>query len=491
VSTATNAQPAEDLLERLGQVERLLAEQHALLLAQRAELAQQRERYAVFEARPIVPAHLREVTASLEPAQPVSVAYPAAEATPAAARSALHREHARASRRALLKLGGAAAAAGVAATAALVTSEGGQTAHATDGLNLVIGQINTGTAQTSLAIAGSSSASPFFQVDATGSTNSGAIAIKGLSNASSGIGVYGTASGANGGGVVASAPTGYGVYAGSNSGYGVFGISTSGVGVGGESTSTSGVNGSSSTGAGVWGQSNSSTGVNGLSTSGVGVWGQSTSSTGVNGLSSTGAGMWGQSTANVGGVFIGGRAALALGQGGAPGAPSANAHVKGDVYLDSLATVWVCIADGTPGTWVRLLSVPNGTVGGGINYLNTPVRLLDARTSPGSAVVTRGPLAGNETYAFTVAGLGGSGIPANAQGLVANVTVLGPSGAGNLSLFPAPGPGPSVASMTFGTPGLFLANGVNVGIGTAGQIMIQNQSSGITPLVLDAVAFVS
>jgi hypothetical protein len=140
---------------------------------------------------------------------------------------------------------------------------------------------------------------------------------------------------------------------------------------------------------------------------------------------------------------------------------------------------------------VRVATVPNGALGGAITYLSTPVRLLDARTSPGTAVVTRGPLGGNEVYPFTVAGLGGSGIPSTAQGLVANVTVLGPSGAGNLSLFPAPGPGPSVASMTFGTAGLFLANGVNVAIGTSGQIEIQNQSSGTTPLVLDAVAFVS
>jgi hypothetical protein len=88
-----------------------------------------------------------------------------------------------------------------------------------------------------------------------------------------------------------------------------------------------------------------------------------------------------------------------------------------------------------------------------------------------------------------VAGLGG--IPATAQGLVANVTVLGPSGAGNLSLYPAGGSAPTVASMTFGSPGLFLANGVNVAIGSGGAINLQNQSSGTTPLVLDAVAYIS
>jgi hypothetical protein len=133
--------------------------------------------------------------------------------------------------------------------------------------------------------------------------------------------------------------------------------------------------------------------------------------------------------------------------------------------------------------------VPNGTVGGTIQYLSTPIRLLDARTSASSGLVNRGALAGNEVYPFAVAGLGG--IPGNAQGLIGNVTVLGPSSAGNLSLFPAGGAVPTVASMTFGTSGLFLANGVNVAIGSGGAINIQNQSSGTTPLVLDAVAYVS
>jgi hypothetical protein len=70
------------------------------------------------------------------------------------------------------------------------------------------------------------------------------------------------------------------------------------------------------------------------------------------------------------------------------------------------------------------------------------------------------------------------------------VAVLGPTSAGNLSLYPGGSSGPSVASMTFGQPGLYLANGVNVAIGSSGQINIQNQSGGTTPLVLDAVAFV-
>jgi hypothetical protein len=427
--------PPEPSLEaRLATLEHLLASQDARIAQQELQIAQQDARMALQDAE-LAALRASQVMDATTPAL-LSADAPAAPAT--TTRRGRTGTGPRASRRALLQLGGAAAAAGVAATAALVAGEGGKIAHAADDGSLLIGNANLGTAQTSLAITGSSSADPFFLVDASSATVIGAAAIKGISNAVDGTGVSGS------GGIT-----------------GVSGISSNGTGVYGQGNMAPGVFGQSNTAAGVYGSSSSGIGVLGLSDSGVG------------------------------GHFYGARGALNLGQYGTPGAPTANQHYKGDIYLDLFATVWVCIGDGVPGTWVRVATVPNGAVGGATTYLSTPVRLLDARTSPGTALVTRGPLAGNETYAFTVAGLGGSGIPSAAQGLIANVTVLGPSGIGNLSLFPAPGPGPSVASMTFGSPGLFLANGVNVAIGTGGQIMIQNQSSGTTPLVLDAVAFVS
>jgi hypothetical protein len=164
-------------------------------------------------------------------------------------------------------------------------------------------------------------------------------------------------------------------------------------------------------------------------------------------------------------------------------------HDPGELYVDSNAALWLCVANGTPGTWIRLTGPRSNESGGAIHYLSSPIRLLDARDGATSGFVNRAPLGGNEVYAFTVP-LPGSGIPTSAQGLIANVTVLGPTGNGNLSLFPGGTAGASVASMTFGQPGLYLANGVNVALGTGGQINIQNQSSGTTPLVLDAVAYV-
>jgi hypothetical protein len=301
------------------------------------------------------------------------------------------------------------------------------------------------------------------------------------------FGIYGTTDSGNAvtGGVPFALATGTGVAGVAQSGIGVAGSSIRGYGVSGRSDAAFGVLGRSTQDVGVWGETTSgNAGV-------VGKAGAGTTGNGVSGNADLGHGVAGVSSSWVGGVFVGPAANVWLQGHVGNGAPNTGTQYRGLIYADQSATLWVCIADGTPGTWVRLTGVSSGATGGAITYLSTPVRLLDARSGASSGLVNRGPLAGNEVYAFAVAGLGGSGIPSNAQGLIGNVTVLGPSGIGNLSLFPAPGPAPSVASMTFGTAGLFLANGVNVAIGTGGQVMIQNQSGGTTPLVLDAVAFVS
>ncbi len=190
---------------------------------------------------------------------------------------------------------------------------------------------------------------------------------------------------------------------------------------------------------GVAGISDNTVAVSGQSTTSYGVFASSVSNIAMRGESSNYVGVagFGHNTNGVGGWFVGPRAALALGAGSGPGAPLTDQHFIGDIYLDSTFTVWVCTANGTPGTWTRLTRVANGASGGATTYLPAPVRLLDARSGANSGLVNRAALAGGELYFLTVAGLGNSGIPSDAQGLICNVTVLGPDGNGNLSLFPA------------------------------------------------------
>jgi hypothetical protein len=429
--------PEDDRLARLEQV----------IARQQEQITRQQEHMARLEASlaQIAPAPAATEPSATEPAEAELVA---------PARGERQRDRVAhggtSSRRTLLKLGGAAAVGVAAAAAGASDLAHPGTARAT-GVPWQTGVVNSDN-QTFVEPSNGSFPDPTLLAVRVGTTTP----YQGLSVANSAaIAAYETTGSA------------VGVYASSAGSKGVVAVTDVGIGVEGSAASTG-------------------IGVSGVSDSGTGVFGNATAG---------GPGVRGSSISGYGGSFGGGKAPLFLEPSVSAGAPSTPSDHSGELYLDSNNVLWLCTAPGVPshgipGSWVRLASVPNGITGGTIAYLSTPVRLLDARNGASSGLVNRGPLGGNEVYTFGVAGLGGSGIPSSAQGLIANVTILGPSAVGNLSLFPAGGAIPTVASMTFGSPGLFLANGVNVAIGSGGAINIQNQSNGTTPLVLDAVAFV-
>lgn len=131
---------------------------------------------------------------------------------------------------------------------------------------------------------------------------------------------------------------------------GVLGRNDTGTGVRGEGSTTAenvaGVRGLGKTG--VWGSS---------STAGrQGVYGQHTGQGyGVvgDGRGSGNAGILGRNSTGYGGAFEGGQAQLRLKPAGTAGKPTTGTHSKGELYLDSQATLWLCVANGTPGTWRR------------------------------------------------------------------------------------------------------------------------------------------
>jgi hypothetical protein len=166
---------------------------------------------------------------------------------------------------------------------------------------------------------------------------------------------------------------------------------------------------------------------------------------------------------------------------------------SGEQIRDINYALWICTAGGNPGTWARVGTYTGA--GGAISFLTAPVRILDA-SSHNSGLINRSPLSGNEVFQFQVAGLGSSGIPVSALGLVCNLTVLNAGANGNLSMFPADVTPPTSASITFFKNG-YIANHVTSGlsISTAngatgpGYVKIQNQSTGSTPVVVDAVGY--
>lgn len=71
----------------------------------------------------------------------------------------------------------------------------------------------------------------------------------------------------------------------------------------------------------------------------------------------------------VGGYFQGNQAPILLAPAVATGAPTAGAHKKGELWVDSAGDLWLCQLDGTPGTWVKVNSTTSVTPSVGPNYL--------------------------------------------------------------------------------------------------------------------------
>jgi hypothetical protein len=161
---------------------------------------------------------------------------------------------------------------------------------------------------------------------------------------------------------------------------GVLGRNPDGTGVWGEGSKeaeTAGVRGLGKTG--VWGSSSAPgrSGVYGQNTgtegygvvgdgrgSGAGVLGRNSDGSGTAGVvgdgsGSRGAGVLGRNGSGYGGQFEGGKAQLKLlPKEAAVGKPTTGEHTKGEIYMDSEATLFVCTADGTPGTWKRFQTTP-------------------------------------------------------------------------------------------------------------------------------------
>ena len=214
------------------------------------------------------------------------------------------------------------------------------------------------------------------------STTANAAGVQGNANGASGatFGVRGsTASNTNGAiGVVGNAPA------------------TSGdvIGVKG-TTASSGLNSSGVVGEGT-GTGLLTTGVYGISTSGVGLRGQ------------------------------GGRAPLNLFPGATPGAPTAGVHLTGDIYIDSLGSMFLCKSGGVPGTWTVLNN--QSTAGApGLFALAEPVRIYYSLNAGDP------PLA--NTQERSVAVTNGTTIPHAASAVLTNLAVTPAGSDGFLAMF--------------------------------------------------------
>ena len=312
-------------------------------------------------------------------------------------------------------------------------------------------------------------------------------------------------------GFVSGGTNGVGVAGKSDAGTAVAGTSISGKGVTGASTSGAGVSGSSSTGTGAAGSSGSGAGVTGASTSGAGVTGSSNDGAGVLASSSTGSGVSANSTSGTGVTALStsgtavvataatgtalvaaapaGLAVNAVGTGrirqaptAATGAPTTGTYTVGEQIRDALGDLYLCVADGSPGTWRRVTAQHPAFAGAGgsVNLLRVPIRIVDTRSN--GAPVTNGgaTLAPNTPLTCQITGqvINGVSVPAGATGVLGNVSIVAPATDGWAALWPT-GAWPGTANINFSTSTAnpAIANFFVSGLHTDGTLQLMSMSA--------------
>ncbi len=126
-------------------------------------------------------------------------------------------------------------------------------------------------------------------------------------------------------------------------------------------------------------------------------------------------------------------------------------------------------------------SAAPGDPASGIVTIN-PVRILDTRSGLGAPAA---PVGAGQTIDLAVAGVGG--VPANATGVVANVTVTGGTAGSFITVWPTGEARPTASSLNV-TPGLDLPNEITVALGVGGKISLFN-NGGTVNLVADVTGY--
>jgi hypothetical protein len=416
-----------------------------------------------------------------------------------------HRQAGRsASRRALLKWGGAAAAA---AAVTMVASE--QSAHAApaipanNGDAITAGNTTTTTGETVLQLTGGAPVQVLFVDGSVGGTGTGGIAGKGVQygvygeGVSNNVGLWGYAPGASAFGAYAHSDLGVGVY-GLTAGTadGVLGASSGGNGVHGTSTNGDGVRGEAGSGAGVGG-------VHGLAgTNGNGVFGTALGfiGYGVFGTSDSGYGVIG-STATGFDLVSGGNGRIWQVTQLAAGAPTTGSHIKGESVRDLNGDLYLCVADGSPGTWKKVAAIPAGKPGGALVFLPKPFRIFDTRPGvagcpidPGvpmpSASVTTLQVTGTPSTidATLVVPTGATGIIGGLLAINVNGNGISGAGAGFLTLQPH-SVTPTGNSYLHYYPATVQHNCVVMGLDASGKLDVGNYNTA-TNVGLDITGYI-
>jgi hypothetical protein len=165
-------------------------------------------------------------------------------------------------------------------------------------------------------------------------------------------------------------------------------------------------------------------------------------------------------------------------QGSAP--PNrADAHRQGELVHDQNGDLWLCTAAGTPGTWTKLA----GQKTSGAFHAIAPKRIYDSRpdTSPFLPPKARINPGENRLIDCTQ---NASGVPAAARAILLNLTAAGPTGKGNLAVYPDGTAPPSASTINY-SAGVNIANSTIVACGPGAKIRVACGGSSGVDFIID------
>lgn len=253
-----------------------------------------------------------------------------------------------------------------------------------------------------------------------------------------------------------------------------------------------GVLGFSDKGTGVWGKASGD-----AAHAAVGVGGYidnpaSQGSVGVHGVASgTGqVGVKAESTEGWAGWFSSPFAEMTLGMT-SRAAPSGDIryHSYGDLVAETganKATLWFCVASGTPGTWRRL---GGSSTAGAMTLLPSPVRVYDSRVGKEPlAVGPKTPLA-TDTDRVVDCTLNVSGVPADALGVLVNLTATGQTGGGFMSVRANGVAYANTSNLNWTAAGQTVANAATVACGGGAKIVVRLGGATASNVIVDVVGY--
>ena len=186
---------------------------------------------------------------------------------------------------------------------------------------------------------------------------------------------------------------------------------------------------------------------------------------------------------------VGTRAALLLASGTGSQPPNrTDIHVAGEIDLDANGTAWLCVKDGTPGTWRKI----GGSNTAGAFHAISPVRAFDSRwagntrlSASASSKVVSVADAHDLNGIVTTADV----VPPGATAIAYNLTVTRTSGQGFLSANPGDATAITSSSINWFGENQDIANGLIVALDGSRQIKIFFGGGGSTDFIVDVTGY--